>query len=554
MSVRHDDVDIEVTPRSSPDDGETKKSAATILVELAQKKYRFGISGDGECFAVPLSGPKVVATLRGNRQSLRGQLARDYFRTAGRAAPQQALADALLVIEGMAQESAPEDLYLRVAEHGGAHWLDLGDNTGRAVRITGSGWEIVDKPPVLFKRTALNGALPEPERGADMSILWDMLNVAENDRPLVAAWLTSAFFGEIAHCVLSFMGEQGTGKTTAGKMLIRAIDPGPVPIRKPPRDAEAWVTAAAGSWVVGLDNLSDIADWLSDSICRAVTGDGDVRRKLYTDGEHAVFSFRRCVLINGIDLGTLRGDLAERMLPIHLEIIPDDKRRCDSDIWPLWDRVHPKVLGAVLDLVAGVAGVLPSVRLDSKPRMADFVRILAATDRVMGTSGLTYYMSKQGAMAADSLEGDTFVSAIAKQYPGGFSGTSAELLGSITPERPPKGWPANARSVTARLKRQAPVMRKAGWRVDHDDGVNHDKVVRWDVRPPEIARISYPQHPQDPHTYQERGRNPDPQYPQPPRYAGNAGKAGMDCRPSQDDDPGVCPRCGGEGCGYCKPF
>jgi hypothetical protein len=46
-----------------------------------------------------------------------------------------------------------------------------------------------------------------------------------------------------------------------------------------------------------LDNLSTVPDWLSDSICRAVTGDGDVRRKLYTDGEHAVFSFRRAVAI-----------------------------------------------------------------------------------------------------------------------------------------------------------------------------------------------------------------------------------------------------------------
>ena len=73
--------------------------------------------------------------------------------------------------------------------------------------------------------------------------------------------------------------------------------------RKPPRDPESWVTAAAGSWYVGIDNLSDVRPWLSDSICRAVTGDGDVRRKLYTDGELAVFAFRRCVCLNGIDLG-----------------------------------------------------------------------------------------------------------------------------------------------------------------------------------------------------------------------------------------------------------
>src|SRR5215471_21602661 len=30
-------------------------------------------------------------------------------------------------------------------------------------------------------------------------------------------------------------------------------------------------------------NVSAVPDWLSDTLCRAVTGDGDVGRQLYTD-------------------------------------------------------------------------------------------------------------------------------------------------------------------------------------------------------------------------------------------------------------------------------
>jgi hypothetical protein len=75
--------------------------------------------------------------------------------------------------------------------------------------------------------------------------------------------------------VLAISGEQGTGKTTAVKVLVLLLDPGPVLVRKPPRDADSWVTAAAGSWVVGLNNLSDIPSWLSDSLCRASTGHGE---------------------------------------------------------------------------------------------------------------------------------------------------------------------------------------------------------------------------------------------------------------------------------------
>jgi hypothetical protein len=514
-------------------DATRKKSTSTTLVELATSRYRFGVSTTGETFALPKSGRKVVSMLRGSKTSLRNVLAREYFRAWRKAAPQQALADAMLVLDGMAQESDEVDLYLRVARHDGAHWLDLGDHTGRAIRITQRGWSIEPEAPILFKRTILNGALPEPERGQDLGQLWRLLNVAETDRPLLAAWIMAALHHDIPHPVLSFFGEQGTGKTTAQKMLVSAIDPGPVPTRKPPRDAESWVTAAAGSWLVGLDNLSIMSEWLSDSICRAVTGDGDVRRKLYTDGEHAVFAFRRCVCMNSIDLGAVRGDLGERMLPIKLDPIPDDMRLAEEEIWPAWHEMHPKILGAILDLAVGVLSVLPSVELARKPRMADFARILAAVDRVLGTEGLAHYLEEQNALAADSLGGDAFVTAL-KGTLGRFEGTAAELLNRVDIDKPPKGWPANPRAVTQRLRRQAPVMRKAGWTVTDDGGRNRRNAVIWTlVAPTREARISGSRD------SQTRINDPDREF---------ASLASQGCRPSQDE----CPRCAGEGCRWCR--
>lgn len=532
MSAQLDRV-LKRLDQASDADEKSKKSAATTLVEIAMDSYSFGVSTTGEAFALPKSGNKVVAMLRGSKTSLRGQLAREYFRIWRKAPPQQALADAMLVLEGMAQESDEVELHLRVARHGGALWLDLGDHTGRAIRITGNGWTIEKSAPVLFKRTVLNGALPDPEPG-DLDVLWQWLNVTEDDRPLLAAWLVAALRDDIPHPVLSFFGEQGTGKTTAQKMLVSAIDPGPVPTRKPPRDAESWVTAAAGSWIVGLDNLSDVPHWLSDSICRAVTGDGDVRRKLYTDGEHAVFAFRRCICLNSIDLGAVRGDLAERMLPITLDVIPESGRLAEEDIWPRWADAHPKILGAILDLAAGVMRALPSVRLASKPRMADFARIVAAVDSVLGTDGLRHYLGKQSALATDSLTGDMFVTAISEI--GRFTGTAAELLERVTPEKPPKGWPTTARAVTQRLRRQAPVMRKAGWIVTDDGGRNKDGVTRWTLAaPPRDARISSPPNPPSPPVRngagftagQEAGQAGQAGQHSPPSPAGNVGTAGL---------------------------
>jgi hypothetical protein len=90
-----------------------RKSASTELVEIACERYEFGLGDGGQTFAVAKAGPRIALLLRGGRMSLRGQLARDYFARTARAAAQQALADALMVTEGMAQEEEESRLYLR---------------------------------------------------------------------------------------------------------------------------------------------------------------------------------------------------------------------------------------------------------------------------------------------------------------------------------------------------------------------------------------------------------------------------------------------------------
>ena len=138
--------------------------------------------------------------LRGNKKSLRALLARTYFTKFRRVAAQQALADALMVIDGFAQESEATELFLRVAGHAGHAgnkygpdqgeiWLDLADETGRAIKIRATGWAIEDQPPMLFKRTALMSALPEPSESGSLDELWAWFNVSAADRPILSAWL-----------------------------------------------------------------------------------------------------------------------------------------------------------------------------------------------------------------------------------------------------------------------------------------------------------------------------------------------------------------------------
>jgi hypothetical protein len=365
------------------------------------------------------------------------------------------------------------------------------------VKIDPTGWQIVrDGVPVLFRRTQLTGVMPEPDHGGDLELLWNHLNVSQADRPLVLAWLIAALIApDVPHPILALFGEHGTGKSTASKRIAITVDPSAVPLRKPPRDQESWVTAAQGSWVVGLDNLSNVPDWLSDSLCRAATGDGDVRRALYTDGQLAVFAFRRCILLNGIDVGALRGDLADRIVKIDLDRIADEARKEETELDAQWAAAYPMILGGLLSLAAETMACLPSVRLDKKPRMADFARILAAVDQLHGTDGLSRYIEQALTMAEDSLTSDPFLERM-HEAKIDFTGKAAELLTKITPDvdnwRPPKDWPKDPRTVTSLLKRNAPALRKAGWVVE--DETDRARFTIWTVVHPEIARNRDLQH------------------------------------------------------------
>jgi hypothetical protein len=454
-----------------------RPSQATELVSLAGESYTVHASVDGEPLALPIDGPRVARTLRGSRASLRAELAAAYWDRHRRAASASGLADALAVIEGLALRAEPPvPVYLRNAEHDGAVWLDLGRPDGRSVRITPARWEVTDNSGAqapVWRRSEVTGQLPEPARGGDLGELWGLLNVGDAHRPLVTAWLVAALIPSIPAPILGVTGEQGTGKSSATRALVSLVDPSPAPLRTAPRDLADWIVAAAGSRVVGLDNVSGMPAWLSDALCRAVTGEGLVRRALFTDDGLSVLFFRRVIVCNGIDLGIGRGDLADRMIVAELNRITDQHRRLDADVAHQWDDAHPRVLGALCDLTAAVLAELPAIELDTYPRMADYARVLAAVDQLTGTNGLAAYLGQRDQLAADLIAGDPLAAAIRAHIDaipfGDWTGTAAELLTAVDRHRPIGGgrtWPTSPRAMSTALTRLAPALRAVGVRVE----------------------------------------------------------------------------------------
>jgi hypothetical protein len=85
--------------------------------------------------------------------------------------------------------------------------------------------------------------------------------------------------------------------------------------------------------VLVFDNLSTIPAEISDCLCRLSTGGGFAVCSLYTDDEETLFDGQRPIALTSINDVANRSDLADRLVIVLLETIPDDKRRSECANW-----------------------------------------------------------------------------------------------------------------------------------------------------------------------------------------------------------------------------
>jgi hypothetical protein len=449
-----------------------KPSQGTLLVRLALDRYTLFRNTDDDSPVAVRQGSAIGRSFRGNADALRAELAAAFFDRYGKAPSSSALADAMNTLEGLALRAPTDTFALRVGQHDDdTIYVDLGQEPERFVRISPSGWAVVDTSPVRFVRTNLTAAQVTPAAGGSLDELRAFFHLNNDTWTLNLGWLVAAYFPDLPHPVAYHAGERGTGKSSAAGQCVDLVDPVRVERRTPPRDQKDWAALVRAAWITCLDNLSGIPHWLSDALCCVVTGGGTPFRRLYTDDDLHVVNIKRPVVITGIDLGAIRDDLADRMLHIQHEVIPRDKRRSEKELKAAWDEALPRNLGALLDLVVKVLDALPEVDVDELPRMADFAEVLAALDEVLGTDAVLFYGRQADDLDTRALEADQIATAIqemmqARSVAGHWEGTATELLkrlkSVVDPPDRDQHWPKDATRLAQRLTRVAPLLRKAG--------------------------------------------------------------------------------------------
>ena len=135
------------------------------------------------------------------------------------------------------------------------------------------------------------------------------------------------------------------------------------------------------------DNVSKISESISDILCRAVTGSGFSKRELFTNDDDVIYNFKRCIGINGINLGATKSDLIDRGIIIEHTPIPREKKRLSKEIWQKFNQIRP-LLGYIFDILASVLKFQKlnpdGLRLREYPRLADFTEVGEIISRCMG--------------------------------------------------------------------------------------------------------------------------------------------------------------------------
>lgn len=464
------DIDEATRP---PGDGQEDSTVADELVEMALAKGELFHDLEGSAFFVERGSPaknfKIGTKAFGEWLSFAFYMETKGEGARGRAASDTAIKTALVALTGIAKhDGAEKAVYLRAAPWANGYLVDIGDDAWRVVEVLPTGWRVLDKSPVHFWRPSSARPLPLPTPGGDVDRLWGFVNLPEDCRPLVLAWLLEAWRPETPFPILELIGQQGTAKSSSQDKLRRVVDPNAVNLRAAPKSVEDIFVGAGCNWLASFNNLSHLSAQQQDALCNLATGGGFAARTLYTNSDETLIECKRPVVVNGIVPVVTAQDLTDRV--IHAEL-PTIQYREETELEADFERELPSIMGGLLDLFVKTLAVLPTVKLERLPRMADFAKLGEAMMLAQGHAPgefLRLYEANRRDSIARGLDASPVAAAVRAlaEAAGGrliFEGTMKRLLDRLKDLRnDAEAWPKSPRGLGDALRRQAPALAEVG--------------------------------------------------------------------------------------------
>ncbi len=337
-------------------------------------------------------------------------------------------------------------IHTRVAQLKDEIWYDVANPDGTVIKITSSSIKNIHldlKSPIFRKNQSLQAqVLPKYDDEKALDKLADLLKISQKDKLVFKVNLIALFLEAYPIPLIVIGGPTGCFKTTTTSFIKRIVDPTGSQkednVSNIPQKIDDLILHLYNRYLVSLDNVSNISKEQSDVFCRAITGNTNSKRKLYTNEDESILSFTRKIVLNGIVPYLDYPDLQTRLLIYERESADDKNRLTEEELNEKFEKLLPNVLGHIFSILKGALFWHKSLKNEIKPqtRMSDFEVYGETIARVMGANDndfLNAYYNKLDEASISSQDSYPLVTVLEyfMKEQDTYEGSAAELYKSL---------------------------------------------------------------------------------------------------------------------------
>ena len=334
-----------------------------------------------------------------------------------------------------------ERVFKRVAQLTDKHIVyDLNNGQGDVVDVTEAAVTISKRTDSRYQglhfyahTNMLPQVQPDFTGAATLPELLDpFLPFSEDDKKLVIVWLLCAMLEDTKKCILVAVGPEGSGKSSACRVLRSLIDPQSNLPSTLPYDEQNLCLSLGNRYCTLYDNVRTVSDKISDILCQATQGGSYETRTLYTNMGLTYVSFKSTLMMNGILPSMVSSpDLKDRCLMV-TATISDDKREIDGNLDSLFEQRRPAILGQMFTTIQQAMALPDTDQTDYKTRMQHYASWGYLFSKILWGDGNilinAYQTNKGGLISSSLLEDPTGVGPAFICYLQGFSAASFPMV------------------------------------------------------------------------------------------------------------------------------